>query len=66
MKNKIAEATPVAAVAETPVHFMKKSHMLISSKHIDLDNLSALEAGAMSLALLLAVIVGTVQGTMWS
>ena len=40
------------------VHPMKKSYTLVSTKHLDLDNLSAFEATAMTLALVLAVSFG--------
>ena len=55
MKNDV---TPVAAVEEKPVHFLKKSHMFVSTKHVNFDDLTAFEAGAMSLALVLAVVIG--------
>lgn len=37
------------------VHPMHKSYTLVSSKHVDLENLSAFEAVTMSLALVMAV-----------
>lgn len=45
------------------VHPLKKSYMFISSKHVDYNDLSYLEAASMSLALVLAVIVGVLQAT---
>lgn len=40
------------------VHPLKKSHMIISSKHVDYDNLTAFEAVTMAMALVLAVASG--------
>ena len=41
------------------VHPMHKSYMLISTKHVDYNNLTALESVAMSLALFLSVTAAT-------
>ncbi|CAN5140218.1 hypothetical protein BH11PAT4_BH11PAT4_2190 [soil metagenome] len=41
------------------VHPMHKSYTLVSTKHVDYDNLNAIEAVSMSLALVLAVTFGT-------
>lgn len=46
-------------VGEQNVHPMQKSYTLISTKHVDYDNLNAIEAVSMSLALVLAVTFGT-------
>lgn len=56
------------ATIETPavdaaVHPMKKSYTFVSTKHVDYDNLSYLEAASMSLALVLAVTIGVLQST---
>jgi hypothetical protein len=40
------------------VHPLKKSHMVISSKHVDYENLTSFEAVTMSMALVLAVLSG--------
>ena len=40
---------------EQTVHPLHKSYTVISTKHVDYDNLSAFEATAMSLALILSV-----------
>jgi hypothetical protein len=55
--------TQEAAVAVHPMH---KSRMFISSKHIDLNDLSYLEAASMSLALVLAVTIGVLQAAVLS
>jgi hypothetical protein len=41
------------------VHPMHKSYTLISTKHVDYNNLTAIEAVAMSLALVLSVTFAT-------
>ena len=64
MKNNVA--TQAVEAAEQPVHFMKKSRTLISTKNVNYDNLTALEAGAMTLALVLAVSIGVFQGALLS
>ncbi len=46
-------------VGEQAVHPMQKSYTLISTKHVDYNNLNAIEAVSMSLALVLAVTFGT-------
>jgi hypothetical protein len=46
-------------VGEQSVHPMQKSYTLVSTKHVDYDNLNAIEAVSMSLALVLAVTFGT-------
>lgn len=58
----MASATPVP-VEEPAVHPLKKSHTFISTKHVDYNNLTYLEAASMSLALVLSVMIGTIQGT---
>lgn len=45
------------------VHPMQKSYTLISTKNVDYDNLTAIEAVAMSLALLLSVSYGSMLQT---
>lgn len=44
--------------AEPTVHPLLKSHMFVSKKHINLEDLSAFEATSMSLVLVLAVLAG--------
>ena len=44
---------------EKAVHPLQKSYTLISTKHVDYNNLTAFEAVAMSFALILAVTGGT-------
>ncbi len=44
---------------EASVHPMQKSYTLVSTKHVDYDNLTAIEAVAMSLALVLSVSFGS-------
>jgi hypothetical protein len=56
--NNVKTATAVAT--EETVHPLKKSHMFISSKHVDYDNLTAIEATAMTLALVLSVAIGVI------
>jgi hypothetical protein len=46
------------------VHPMKKSYTLVSTKHVDFDNLTAFEAVSMTMALVLAVLIGAIQSTM--
>ncbi len=48
----------VESTVEPQVHPLKKNHMFISSKTVDYDNLNAIEAVSMGLALVLAVIIG--------
>jgi hypothetical protein len=57
------EITQNAAV-EQSVHPMKKSYTFVSTKHVDVDDLTYLEAASMSLALVLAVTIGVLQSTM--
>ncbi len=47
--------------AETQVHPLMKSHMLISTKHVDYENITAFEAVSMSLVLVLSVLIGVLQ-----
>lgn len=47
----------VEAVQET-VHPLQKSHMFISSKHVDYDQLTAFEAVSMTMVLFLAITAG--------
>jgi hypothetical protein len=61
-KNVATQAVENVSVEEPKTHFMKKSYTLISSKHVDYDNLTAIEAGAMTLALVLSVSVGVIHG----
>jgi hypothetical protein len=46
---------------EPTVHPLHKSYMLISSKHVDYENITAFEAVSMSLALVLSVTIGVLQ-----
>jgi hypothetical protein len=54
----------IAATIEPAVHPLQKSHTLISTKHVDYNNLTAFEAVSMTMALVLAVIIGALQSTM--
>ena len=58
---KATTTTNTQVAEQDAVHPMKKSHMLISSKHVDLENLNAIESVSMTLALVLAVTVGLLQ-----
>ena len=58
--------TPAAVAEPAAVHPMKKSYTFVSTKHVDYDNLSHLEAATMSLALVLAVTIGVLQSTVLS
>jgi hypothetical protein len=58
--EKTAEQTEVEKVAT--VHPLLKSHMFVSTKHVNYDNLDAFEAISMTAVFMLAVIVGTVYG----
>jgi hypothetical protein len=51
----------VVTPAVEAVHPLHKSYTLVSSKHVDVENLSYLEAASMSLALVLAVTIGVLQ-----
>jgi hypothetical protein len=48
---------------ESPVHFMRKQRMLVSTKTVDYDNLTTFEAVTMSAVFVLAVLVGVVSST---
>ena len=56
--KKATMSNEVQAPEQDAVHPMKKSHTLISSKHVDLENLNTIEAVSMTLALVLAVTYG--------
>lgn len=58
MTNNTHEQTNVE---EVKVHPLKKSYTLISTKHVDYDNLTAIEAVTMSLALVLSVTIGALS-----
>ncbi len=58
MKNAVSTTTEST---ETQVHPLHKSHMLISSKHVDYENITAFEAVAMSAVLVLSVLIGVLQ-----
>jgi len=47
--------------AETQVHFMKRPITLISTKHVDYENLTHLEAFAMGAAFILSVTAGVLS-----
>lgn len=51
---------------QAAVHPLNKSYMFVSTKHVDYNNLSYLEAASMSLALVLAVTIGVLQATVLS
>lgn len=55
--NKAIENT-AAVPAEQTVHPLLKSHMLVSTRHIDLENLSAFEAVSLALVLVTSVTAG--------
>lgn len=49
--------------SDAAVHPLKKSYTFVSTKHVDIENLSYLEAASMSFALVLAVTIGVLQST---
>jgi hypothetical protein len=49
--------------SQKTVHPLHKSYTLISTKHVDYDNLTAIEAVAMSLALVLSVFGAAMYST---
>jgi hypothetical protein len=51
------KATNVATQVDA-VHPLKKSYTLVSTKHVDYEQLNAIEAVSMSLALVMAVLIG--------
>lgn len=63
MKNthETKEATVEVGVEEVKVHPLHKSYMFISSKHVDYNNLNAIEAVTLSLALVLSVTIGVLS-----
>lgn len=56
----------VEIAAVDAVHPLKKSYTFVSSKHVDIEDLTYLEAASMSLALVLAVTIGVLQSTVLS
>ncbi|HSI20805.1 MAG TPA: hypothetical protein VLA04_03865 [Verrucomicrobiae bacterium] len=59
----MADVITPAAEESAAVHPLKKSYTFVSSKHVDVENLSYFEAASMSLALVLAVTIGVLQTT---
>lgn len=59
----MATTTQIPAAVESAVHPLKKSYTFVSSKHVDVENLTVIEAASMSLALVLAVTIGVLQAT---
>lgn len=61
MKNTAQVIEVVSNVEVVPVNPMQKSYTLVSTKSLDYNDLSAFEATVMSVALVLAVIAGTLM-----
>lgn len=61
MKNVEIIEPQVQVAEEAKVHPLQKSYKLISSKHLDYDNLDAFESVALSLVLVLSVTVGALM-----
>ena len=65
MKKEAAVALNVEQIAVSNeveiVHPLKKSYTLISTKHVDYENLNAFEAVTLSVALFMAVTIGTLM-----
>jgi hypothetical protein len=59
----MADTMTPSGEAQTAVHPLKKSYMFISSKHVDMNDLTYLEAASMTLALVLAVTIGVINST---
>jgi hypothetical protein len=53
----------VSADVPAAVHPLKKSYTFVSTKHVDMDNLSHIEAASMTMALVLAVVIGVLQSS---
>ncbi len=53
------EVAPKKSIGEV----LTQSHTLVSTKHVDVDNLSAFEAVSMTAVFVLAVLVGVIQST---
>ena len=65
MKKAAAIMAPVSEqTVEKQTHPLMKSHMLVSTKHVDYNDLSAFEAVSLSAVLILAVLVGTIQAAL--
>ena len=64
MKKQIAaQGVTEGVTAEKSVHPLQKSYMIVSTGHVDYNNPSAFEAASMTVALVLAVLVGVLQTT---
>jgi hypothetical protein len=57
----MANETIEAAAVEQAVHPMKKSYTFVSTKHVDVDDLTYFEAASMTFALVLAVTIGVLN-----
>ncbi len=57
------ETQTPAATPSAEQHPMQKSIRLVSTKDVNYDNLSYFEAAAMTMALVLAVTIGVLQGS---
>ena len=55
--------TPAVEQSVEKVHPLHKSYTLVSTKHVDYNNLTALEAVTLSLALVLSVTIGSLTFT---
>ena len=58
MENTVAQNT-----GENAVHPLVKSHMFVSKKHINLNDISLFEAVSMSAVFLFAVTYGVIAST---
>lgn len=64
LANSEVQTEEQAEVEEPKVHPMLKSHMFISKKHVEYNNLDAFEAVSMATVFILAVFVGVIYSTM--
>jgi len=59
-KASVEVAEMSNSVEETKVHPLQKSYMLVSTKHVDYNDLTAFEAISLTAVFVLAVLVGVV------
>ena len=60
-KVSVAVESAPLAVEETPkVHPLLKSHMIVSKRHVDYNNLTAIEAVSMAAVFILTVSTGVI------
>lgn len=58
MNKATANIQASEPTTDVAVHPLKKSYKFISTKHVDYENLTAMESVTMSLALVLAILAG--------